>query len=90
MTALECIRRGLGHHTVDIANFLIDYGIHFCTIEPLSKTPASASILPKCWYLGRRPDNYKFNLADFAGYEAVLDAFLVSQPADHLRCGKVG
>ena len=33
MTALECIRCGLGPHTIDIANFLITHGVHFHTLQ---------------------------------------------------------
>jgi hypothetical protein len=33
MTALECIRRGLGPHTIDIANFLISHGVRFRTLQ---------------------------------------------------------
>jgi hypothetical protein len=35
MTALECIRHGLGPHTLDIANYLVDHGISFSTISSL-------------------------------------------------------
>ena len=81
MTALECIRRGLGPHTIDIANFLISHGVHFRTLERLPNSPKSLTppVRPCCRYLGYRPVNYSFDLADFAGYEALRDSFLRSQ-----------
>jgi len=83
MTALECIRRGLGPHTIDIANFLISHGFHFRTLQRISnsldqdseKLPAR----PHCRYLGYRSVGYLFDLADFAGYETLRDSFLRSQ-----------
>ena len=84
MTALECIRRGLGPHTIDIANFLITHGVRFRAIQPISESESQHSpTLPNrlpCRYLGHRPDEYSFDLADFAGYEALRDSFLRSQP----------
>ena len=79
MTALECIRRGLGPHSVDIANFLITHGVHFRTLQLLSNSP-EPRVRPQCRYLGHRPVDYHFDLADFAGYEALCDSFLRSQP----------
>lgn len=81
MTALECIRRGLGPHTVDIANFLISHGVRFHALERVQSLPISEkpSDRPHCRYLGRRPADYSFDLADFAGYEALRDFFLRSQ-----------
>ena len=81
MTALECIRRGLGPHTVDIANFLISHGVRFRTLERLQNSPKSLtpSVRPHCRYLGYRPVGHSFDLADFAGYEALRDGFLGSQ-----------
>jgi hypothetical protein len=83
MTALECIRRGLGPHTVDIANFLISHGVQFHAVErvqpesfPISENPPDR---PHCQYLGHRPAGYSFDLADFAGYEVLRDSFLRSQ-----------
>jgi len=43
MTALECIRRQIGPHNLDIANFLVDHGITFMTLDLLPKV----SIPPK-------------------------------------------
>jgi hypothetical protein len=71
MTALECIRRGLGPHTVDIANFLISHGVHFRALQRIPNSP-NPSVRPHCRYLGYRSD-YSFDLADFAGYEALCD-----------------
>jgi hypothetical protein len=79
LTALECIRRGLGPHRVDIAKFLISHGVHFRTLQLLSNSPEPC-VRPQCRYLGYRPVDYRFDLADFAGYEALCDSFLRSQP----------
>jgi hypothetical protein len=82
ITALECIRRGLGPHTVDIGNFLISHGVRFRTLQQIpnalnSENPARPR---SCRYLGNRPVGYSFDLADFAGYEVLRDSFLRSQP----------
>ena len=79
MTALECIRRGLGPHSVDIANFLITHGVHFRTLQLLSNS-LEPRVRPQCRFLGYRPVDYRFDLADFAGYQALCDSFLRSQP----------
>jgi len=82
MTALECIRRGLGPHTIDIANFFITHGIRFRTYQCIPNSPNSniPPVRPQCRYLGYRSLNYSFDLADFAGYEVLRDSFLRSQP----------
>jgi hypothetical protein len=82
MTALECIRRGLGPHTIDIANFLITHGVRFRTLQLIENSPISEilPVGPQCRYLGYRSLNYSFDLADFAGYEVLRDSFLRSQP----------
>jgi len=82
MTALECIRRGLGPHTIDIANFLINHGVRFRTFQLIQNSPNSEipPVRPQCRYLGYRSLNYSFDLADFAGYEVLRDSFLRSQP----------
>jgi hypothetical protein len=83
LTALECIRRGLGPNTIDIANFLVSHGVRFSTLEHISHSenpPVRPQLELECPYLGFRPVNYCFNVADFAGYEAMRDSFLRSQP----------
>ena len=92
MTALECIRRGLGPHTIDIANFLITHGVRFRAIQPISKSPDSPTPpnRPPCRYLGYRPVKYSFDLADYAGYEALRDSFLRSQPHGSLALREGG
>jgi hypothetical protein len=81
MTALECIRRRLGPHTIDIANFLISHGVHFHTLQciPNSVNSENPPERPRCRYLGYRAADYSFDLADYAGYEALRDSFLRSQ-----------
>jgi hypothetical protein len=82
MTALECIRRHLGPHTIDIANFLINHGVRFRTFQCIQNSPDSLipPVRPQCRYLGYRSPNYSFDLADFAGYEVLRDSFLRAQP----------
>jgi hypothetical protein len=83
MTALECIRRGLGPHTIDIANFFIAHGVRFRTFQRIQNSPDSFEIPPvppQCRYIGYRSLDYSFDLADFAGYEVLRDSFLRSQP----------
>jgi hypothetical protein len=82
MTALECIRRGLGPHTIDIANFFITHGVRFRTFQLIQDSPNSEipPVRPQRRYLGYRSLNYTFDLADFAGYEVLRDSFLRSQP----------
>jgi hypothetical protein len=59
MTALECIRRGLGPQSVDIANFFINYGVRFRTFQRIQNSPDSViPPPPQCRYLGyRSPDH---------------------------------
>ena len=80
MTALECIRHGLGPHTIDIANFLISHGVPFRTLQRIRVSNSeNSSVRPRCRYLGYRSVDYSFDLADLAGYEALRDSFLRSQ-----------
>jgi hypothetical protein len=80
MTALECVRRGLGPHTIDIANFLISHGVPFHTLQQIPNSPNSENPPARpCRYLGYRSVGYSFDLADFAGYEALRDSFLRAQ-----------
>ena len=80
MTALECIRRGLGPHTLDIANYFIDHGIPFSTISYLQPSSQGLKREPRLvgGLLGRRPKGYTFNLADYAAYTTIRDSYLLS------------
>ena len=80
MTALECIRRGLGPHTVDVANFLIMHGVCFGALRRIREFPLDPPVRPDCRSLGRRSVEHQFDLADFAAYEASRESFLRSQP----------
>ena len=85
MTALECIRRGLGPHTLDIANHFINYGIPFLTLSylrPASTTSHAPKYHPQLTrqLLGRRPKDYIFNLADYAAYTTLRGSYLLSHP----------
>ena len=82
LTALECIRRGLGPHALDTAKYLVEHGIPFLTLDhlpPISKISRPPSPLPTC-LLGCRPKGYKFNLGDYAAYVTLCDSYLNSQP----------
>jgi hypothetical protein len=82
MTALECIRRGLGPHTLDIADYLIDHGVPFSTLSSLPTSSRYRKCDPQrvgC-LLGRRPKGYTFNLADYAAYTTIRNSYLLSQP----------
>lgn len=80
MTALECIRRGLGPDLTEVASFLVEHGITFKTLSFLEKIPLefplATSLIP---HLGHRPQGYKFNLADFVAYETLCESVLVQQ-----------
>ncbi len=81
MTALECVRCRLGPHTIDIADFLINRGIPFSTLQRMMSTPGPhtppwpISNLP-----GTRPMKYQFDLADFSVYQMVCGSILRSNP----------
>ena len=81
MTALECVRRRLGPHTVDIANFLINRGIPFQTLRLMTSIPGPRTPpRPISNLLGTRPKKYRFDVADFSVYQTVCDSFLKSNP----------
>jgi hypothetical protein len=80
MTALECIRRRLGPHTIHIADFLISHGVRFRALQRIfNSEELQAPFHPHIRYLGYRPDKYIFDVADFAGYEEMRDSFFRSQ-----------
>jgi len=80
MTALECIRRRLGPHTIDISNFLISHGVRFRALQRIPNSEKlEAPVRPRSRYLGNRSFDYSFDLADYSGYEVLRDSFLRSQ-----------
>ena len=82
MTALECIRRGLGPHTLDIADYLIDHGVSFLTLSSLRPSSQHRKCDPQhvgC-LLGQRPKGYTFNFADYAAYTTIRNSYLLSHP----------
>jgi len=88
ITALEYIHYYIGPHNLDIANFLVNHGIPFITLDLLPK----ASILPKVHpshtdsatsLLEHRLNGYKFNLADYAAYVTLHDAYLSANSHSH-------
>ena len=81
VTALECVRRRLGPHATDIADFLITRGIHFSTLQRLTLIPGPRTPpRPISTFLGTRPTNYQFNLADFSAYQSICESVLKSEP----------
>jgi hypothetical protein len=81
MTALECVRRRLGPHTIDIAEFLINRGIPFKTLRPMTSIPAPHTPpRPLSNFLGTRLMNYRFDVADFSVYQTLCDSVLKSKP----------
>jgi hypothetical protein len=81
MTALECVRRRLGPHTIDIADFLINRGIPFSTLRRMTSTPSPRTPpRPISNLLGTRPMKYRFDLADFSVYQTVCGSVLRSNP----------
>jgi hypothetical protein len=81
MTALECVRRRLGPHTIDIADFLINRGIPFSTLRRMTSIPGPRTPpRPISNLLGTRPLKYRFDLADFSVYQTVCSSILRSNP----------
>ena len=81
MTALECVRRRLGPHTIDIADFLINRGIPFRTLRLITLIPGPHTPpRPILNLLGTRPRNYRFDIADFSTYQTLCDSVLKGKP----------
>ena len=81
MTALECVRCGLGPHSLDIANYFIDHGIPFLTLNYLwPSSQGKHNSLPVNGILGQRLKGYTFNLADYAAYTTIWDSYLLLHP----------
>jgi hypothetical protein len=81
MTALECVRRHLGPHTTDIADFLINRGIPFSTLRRMPSIPGPRTPpRPISTHLGHRPANHKFDLADFSGYQFLCESVVKREP----------
>jgi hypothetical protein len=81
MTALECVRRRTGPHTIDIAEFLMNRGIPFSTLQRMTSTPGPCTPpQPISNLLGTRPKKYWFDIADFSVYQTVCDSALRSNP----------
>jgi hypothetical protein len=81
MTALECLRRRLGPHATDIADFLITRGMPFSTLQRMTSIPGPRTPpRPISTMLGTLPINYRFNLADFSAYRSICESVLKSKP----------
>jgi hypothetical protein len=81
MTALECIRRGLGPHTLNIANFCVSHGVRFHALQLIPNSPnlGQLPVRPHHRYLGYRPVGHTFDMNDFEGYELLRNSFLRGQ-----------
>lgn len=80
MTALECVRRCLGPHTTDIADFLVTRGMPFSTLQCMISIPGPRTPpRPTSTLLGTRPTNYWFDLADFSAYQSICESVLKSK-----------
>ena len=82
MTALECIRRGLGPDTVDIANFFINHGVRFRTFQRIRNSPDSEipPVPPQRRHIVCRSRDHSFDQADFVIYEGLRNSFLRLEP----------
>ena len=84
ITALECVYQCLKPHTIDIANFLINQGIPFLTLQCMTSIPTPHTPPPSISnLLGTGPINYKFDIADFSAYQTFCDSILKSKPFCH-------
>ena len=77
-SALECVRRQLGPHTVSLAEHLVERGIPFLTLSRTIVNPVLTShgTPHNDISLGYRPIGYTPHLADYAVYRASLASFL--------------
>ena len=84
MTALKCVRRHLGPHTTDIANFLLTRGIPFSTLQRMPSIPGLRTPpRPMSTLLGTQPMDHKFGLADFLAYQSLCESVVKSKPFGH-------
>ena len=92
-TGLECVRRKLGPHSIDLVNFLAKHGYSFNTYlqrPPGSTSPRDSHVLGgKIPFLGFRPNN-SFDLGDFSAYQTFRDSFLRSQPSARAALSRGG
>jgi len=77
LTALQCIRRSLGPHTVDVARDLLSCGIPFRTFASFKRPGRAVSSAP--FVIPAPPIrlyDYTLDLADYIAYETMRDSFL--------------
>ena len=80
MTALECIRRGLGPDPYALADYLATHGMQFRTLQRLTTQPGnSPRDSSSAHMLGKRSLGYKYDSADFAKYLTIRDSYLENQ-----------
>ena len=80
MTAFECVRRRLGPRVIDIADFLINRGIPFRTLQLMTLPGPHTPPRPVSNLLGTRPRDYRFDAADFSAYQTLCDSVLKGKP----------
>lgn len=68
MTALECVCQHLGPGTTEIADFLMNRGIPFLTLQHMYIPGPCTPPCPILTLLGTRPKDHKFDFADFLAY----------------------
>lgn len=88
MIALEIIRRRLGPSELDVLEYLVDHGIPFRTLAPVSRSlPRNLPPPTSTPLLGAYDIDYVFDLADYARYEALRDEVVLSMPeCRHALC----
>lgn len=83
LTALECIRLGMGPDPRRTAQYLLNRGIAFRTLQSVSKTSLlsrSPQTRSSTVMLGCRPENFCPSAADYAAYQTFCISFLAHHP----------
>ena len=77
LSALQCLRRSLGPHTVDIARDLVSRGIPFQTFAKFKRPDIDVQSPPfTIPSLPIRLSDYTLDLGDYVAYEMMRDLFL--------------
>lgn len=78
MTALECIRRGLGPDPYRVAEYFVETGMEFRTLQQINFRPPCTRPTPSSstGMLGKRLHGHKYDSADFAQYLDVRETYL--------------
>ena len=78
MTALECIRRGLGPDPFALAEYLTTHGMEFRTLQQLASRPVIERPGPpsSTLMLGKRLYQHRYDSADLAKYMSTVTSYL--------------